>query len=129
MQDTAPDGWYQDLSQLYKKALNWGYNKQAAVLIKSDQQRSSSHRPENAEQSRRSNKRDRFAGKRTAQPSQEPDAVAPPAKKGKQGGAKYSGKPAAGGRPAGATTEEFAARVAAGKCGACGVSCLQNQWG
>ena len=31
VQDNAPDGWYQEFSQLYKKVPNWEYNKQAAV--------------------------------------------------------------------------------------------------
>ena len=41
VQDNAPDGWYQNITQLYEKALNWEYNKQAAVVVEQDQQKSS----------------------------------------------------------------------------------------
>ncbi len=41
MQDNAPDGWYTDVSQVYAKALNWEYNRQAAVqVVQRDQQAS-----------------------------------------------------------------------------------------
>ena len=41
VQDIAPDGWYTDISQVYAKALNWEYKRQAAVqVVQRDQQAS-----------------------------------------------------------------------------------------
>lgn len=118
VQDSAPDGWYQNLTQLYKKALNWEYNKHAAVVVDQDQQQSTSQGNEPAGSSSRFDKRKRSAADKRTERHDQFGAYAAPAKKGKQGGGKGDSK--AGAAPA-ASNAEFQARKEAGKCGACGM--------
>ena len=113
MQGSAPEGWYQSVEQAYRKAQNWEYNKQAAVRVV-DPQRGTSHSqrnssspvqkstPEHSKHGKGNNKPSAAAGKRTA--SNEP----------RQGSAKKK-------RTQGVDDAEWAARVAAGKCPACGL--------
>jgi len=123
VQDSAPDGWYQNTTQLYKKALNWEYNKQAAVVVDQDQQQSTSQGTELA--GRFDKRRRSAAGKRTERYTyDQPQKFwtnAPPAKKGKKGGGKGDNKAPGSGVSQGPSNTEFQARKEAGKCGACGM--------
>ena len=123
VQDNAPDGWYQNITQLYKKALNWQYNKQAAVVVEQDQQQSSQH-TELARSSSYSDKRRRSAvGKRTERyRPQEFETNAPSVKRGKKGGGRGDNKAQGSGASQGPTDVEFKARIEAGKCSACGMA-------
>ncbi len=125
VQDNVPDGWYTDVSQIYAKALNWEYNRQAAVQVdQRDRQTStfqadaSARQPRHNANAHNANRRNRqrrgFANAGRTTPStvrpEHPREQGPAAKRRKVSHDTEVAK------------EERDARRAAGKCPCCGLA-------
>jgi len=111
--DNAPEEWWTDVKQVYKKALNFELNKRAAVQIEPNARENTNR--DDSQSSKKSKKRGGNAGKRLGFES----SSGGHAKKAKaSGGAKKgdsSDEPHV-------KTPEWLARVKANKCGGCGLT-------
>ena len=112
VQDNAPEEWWTDVKQVYKKALNFELNKRAAVQIEPNARENTNR--DDSQSSKKSKKRGGNTGKRLGFES----SSGGHAKKAKaSGGAKKgdsSDEPHV-------KTPEWLARVKANKCGGCGL--------
>ena len=117
VQDNAPEGWYQSVEQAYLKAQNYEYNKQAAVRVVDPQR--GSHSQSNSSPARKS--RPNSDSSKHSKGNKQPDATA-----GKRTAStepkKASKRPKPAKAKAGPDDNEWAARIEAGKCPACGLT-------